>query len=178
MKYENLEPYSKEEFTELVFSIIKETARENPERIKVGWTDFSSIPADIGKLDYILACEREIDDEEESLRNLEHVTIILHDCRVSYRTDEGFRKLEDVISDLKKEDGYEIIVCVQVLKQVDDGLFLAKLFDHLFIIETYTILRFGERTHVFLIARHDTDPEVVDVTFFKISRKEALLMLA
>lgn len=170
---ESLEKYSTEEFSELIFTILEEIARKCPEKIKASWTELSPDHAERGMLDYILAYEH----ENCIIEGHEHMTVIAHDCRVPYCTKDGCRPLEDVISDLKKEEGLEIIVCVQILRQVGRELYVAKLLNKVFLVRIPFSQRLNEESHVFLIARHDIEPRKVSTEFFKISRKKALSMI-
>lgn len=178
MRYRDLKPYSIDEFTELVFSILEETVREYPKRINVGWTGISTISEHSGKLNFVGINEHEIASKEKFTEAQEWIAIWPLENTIPYYVEgDGFRKLEDVISDLKKQKKLQITVCVLVLKQVEDGHFLVKLFDRFFIIRTNILLRFGEPIHVIFIARHDSKPRMVDVAFCRIGRKEVLMEL-
>lgn len=149
-----------------VISLLKKKAEENPDKIEISWIRSSRFPRDLGKV-----TQREYyDDSGESL------AVQFPFPQIQYKTEEGFKKPEDVIREVEKLKCHYISANINVLKFIDEKTLIAKLFDRFFLIELEYPFRSSKEPGLYQFTIYDylfNNP----FTFYELDRKEALAMM-
>lgn len=170
-----MKEYGPEEFTDMAFSLLERAAEENPRTIVISRVVQSDRPDEIGKLAYIQICEHEIESKNEFDKWQERIQIDPIERSIQcYIEGKGLRDIKEIIKELKELNEYRIGACVSILKKLNNGEYLVKLFNNFFIVRTGLLIREKESMHRWFVVRNDRDPDMIEGTFYRVSRKEIL----
>lgn len=163
-----MKEYGQKELRAMVFSFLEKLVKENPHKIEIDWVRSNRFPDEKGKVRRV-----DVHDNDSG----EGLTLMYPNPKVLYCTDEGFRKLEEVISELKTLECHRINAYMRVLKVLDEKTLITKLFDKLFLAKLKYPLHDTFELKPFLFTIYDRSFEA-SFTLYELSRKEALVALS